>query len=119
MQGLPPALAAAGGGTGMRAGSRAEAAPTIFFGFPLTFPPLRPLFPGEKALRRDPRSGIYTGIACPDMKKVRAWTRGRWEGGARGRGGRMRDLVAPPTPGRKLSASAPPVTHTDARHPTS
>jgi hypothetical protein len=26
---------------------------------------------GEKALRRDPRSAIYTGIACPDMKKVR------------------------------------------------
>lgn len=28
--------------------------------------------PGEKARRRDPRLFTYTGIACPDMKKVRA-----------------------------------------------
>jgi hypothetical protein len=26
--------------------------------------------PGEKAKRRDPRLYSYTGIACPDMKKV-------------------------------------------------
>ena len=26
--------------------------------------------PGEKAKRRDPRLFSYTGIACPDMKKV-------------------------------------------------
>lgn len=26
---------------------------------------------GEKAVRRDPRLHNYTGIACPDMKKVR------------------------------------------------
>ena len=28
--------------------------------------------PGEKARRRDPRLFTYTGIACPDMKKVRS-----------------------------------------------
>ena len=28
--------------------------------------------PGEKARRRDPQTHSYTGIACPDMKKVRA-----------------------------------------------
>ena len=31
---------------------------------------------GEKAVRRDPRLHSYTGIACPDMKKVgvrRSW----------------------------------------------
>ena len=28
--------------------------------------------PGEKAKRRDPRYFVYTGIACPSMKKVRA-----------------------------------------------
>jgi hypothetical protein len=27
--------------------------------------------PGEKAKRRDPRYFVYTGIACPSMKKVR------------------------------------------------
>lgn len=27
--------------------------------------------PGEKAKRRDPRVHAYTGVACPDMKKVR------------------------------------------------
>lgn len=27
--------------------------------------------PGEKARRRDPKTHNYTGIACPDMKKVR------------------------------------------------
>lgn len=27
--------------------------------------------PGEKAKRRDPRVFTYTGVACPDMKKVR------------------------------------------------
>ena len=27
--------------------------------------------PGEKARRRDPQTHSYTGIACPDMKKVR------------------------------------------------
>ena len=27
--------------------------------------------PGEKAKRRDPRVHSYTGIACPNMKKVR------------------------------------------------
>lgn len=26
--------------------------------------------PGEKARRRDPQTHSYTGIACPDMKKV-------------------------------------------------
>jgi hypothetical protein len=26
--------------------------------------------PGEKANRRDPRTSKYTGIICPDMKKV-------------------------------------------------
>ena len=26
--------------------------------------------PGEKAKRRDPRVHSYTGIACPNMKKV-------------------------------------------------
>lgn len=26
--------------------------------------------PGEKAKRRDPRYFVYTGIACPSMKKV-------------------------------------------------
>ncbi len=26
--------------------------------------------PGEKARRRDPKTHSYTGIACPDMKKV-------------------------------------------------
>lgn len=26
--------------------------------------------PGEKAKRRDPRVHTYTGVACPDMKKV-------------------------------------------------
>lgn len=26
--------------------------------------------PGEKAKRRDPRKNVYTGIACPAMKKV-------------------------------------------------
>ena len=28
--------------------------------------------PGEKARRRNPRTHDYTGVACPDMKKVRA-----------------------------------------------
>lgn len=28
--------------------------------------------PGEKAKRRDPRVFSYTGVACPEMKKVRA-----------------------------------------------
>ncbi len=27
--------------------------------------------PGEKAKRRDPRYFVYTGIACPSMKKAR------------------------------------------------
>ncbi|KDD73091.1 hypothetical protein H632_c2546p0, partial [Helicosporidium sp. ATCC 50920] len=31
---------------------------------------------GEKAARRDPRQHGYTGIACPDMKKVGACMRG-------------------------------------------
>ncbi len=26
--------------------------------------------PGERAARRDPRIYLYTGIVCPDMKKV-------------------------------------------------
>lgn len=33
---------------------------------------------GEKAVRRDPRTHDYTGIACPDMKRVgdsRDWIR--------------------------------------------
>lgn len=29
--------------------------------------------PGEKARRRDPQTHSYTGIACPDMKKVRCF----------------------------------------------
>ena len=32
--------------------------------------------PGEKARRRDPKQFNYTGIACPDMKKVSLAIRG-------------------------------------------
>lgn len=28
--------------------------------------------PAEKAKRRDPRAYTYTGVACPDQKKVRS-----------------------------------------------
>lgn len=31
--------------------------------------------PGEKARRRDPQAYSYTGIACPDMKKVSNFVR--------------------------------------------
>jgi hypothetical protein len=31
---------------------------------------------GEKAVRRDPRTHDYTGIACPDMKKQSTCIRG-------------------------------------------
>lgn len=45
--------------------------------------------PGEKAKRRDPRAYTYTGVACPEMKKVRegAGALGAGGGGMVGRVG--------------------------------
>ena len=40
--------------------------------------------PGEKARRRDPRLFTYTGIACPDMKKVHTLPAPLWRPKGRG-----------------------------------
>ena len=65
---------------------------------------------GEKAVRRDPRSNVYTGIACPDMKKVRPFFRRKV--GAAGRG------KAQKAPERQLGGGRRrPPTHTRAPRP--